>query len=73
MHRAMVPTLIAHSATLAAVFMMLFATAHAQVPTINIQETCRAAAGVMVTLMGGSTSQNDVQICVETEDRLASS
>jgi hypothetical protein len=44
-------------------------TAHAQVPSINIQETCRAAAGVMVNLMGGSTSQNDVQICIEAENK----
>jgi hypothetical protein len=43
--------------------------ADAQVPSINIQETCRAAAGVMVNLMGGSTSQNDVQICIETENK----
>ena len=43
--------------------------AHAQVPTINIQETCKAAAGVMVNLMGGSTSQNDVQICLDTENK----
>jgi hypothetical protein len=40
-----------------------------QVPTINIQETCRAAAGVMVNLMGGSTSQKDVEICLETENK----
>jgi hypothetical protein len=72
MHRAMVPpTLIARSARFAAVcLIVVFAeTAHAQVPTINIQETCRAAAGVMVSLMGGSTSQNDVEICVETENK----
>jgi ElaB/YqjD/DUF883 family membrane-anchored ribosome-binding protein len=72
MHRAMVPpTLIARSARFAAVcLIVVFAeTAHAQVPTINIQETCRAAAGVMVDLMGGSTSQNDVQICLESEDK----
>jgi hypothetical protein len=72
MHRAMVqPTLIARSAWFAAVcLIVIFAeTAHAQVPTINIQETCRAAAGVMVSLMGGSTSQNDVEICVETENK----
>ena len=43
--------------------------AQAQLPTINIQETCRAAAGVMVNLMGGSNGQNDVQICLETEDK----
>ena len=72
MHRAMVPpTLIARSARFAAVcLIVVFAeTAHAQVPNIKIQETCRAAAGVMVSLMGNSTSQNDVEICVETENK----
>jgi hypothetical protein len=72
MYRATVPsTLIANSARLFAVCVVgVFAqTAHAQVPTINIQETCRAAAGVMVNLMGGSTTQNDVQICLETENK----
>ena len=72
MHRAMVPpTLIARSARFAAVcLIVVFAeTAHAQVLTINIQETCRAAAGVMVSLMGGSTSQNDVEICLESENK----
>jgi hypothetical protein len=44
-------------------------TARAQLPTINIQETCRAAAGVMISLMGGSTTQNDVDICLETENK----
>jgi hypothetical protein len=43
--------------------------AHAQLPTIDIQATCRAAAGVMVSLLGGSTSQNDVQICLESEQK----
>jgi hypothetical protein len=65
--------IIAHSAGLAAVltgFMVGFAeTAQAQVPTINIQETCRAAAGVMVNLMGGTSSQNDVDICLESENK----
>jgi hypothetical protein len=72
MHRAMVPpTLIARSARFAAVcFMAVFPqTAYAQVPTINVQEICQAAAGVMVDLMGGSTSQNDVQICLESENK----
>ena len=65
------PTSIARSAKLTVVcFMVVFAeTVHAQVPNINIQETCRVAAGVMVNLMGGSTSQNDVQICLETENK----
>jgi hypothetical protein len=73
MHRAMVPpTLNARSARLAAICFMAAVfpqTAYAQVPTINVQETCQAAAGVMVDLMGGSTSQNDVQICLETENK----
>jgi hypothetical protein len=64
-------TFLARSARLALVgFMVIFAgTAYAQVPTINIQETCRAAAAVMVNLMGGTSSQNDVQICLETENK----
>jgi hypothetical protein len=48
---------------------VLAETAQAQVPTVNIRETCQAAAGVMVNLMGGSTAQNDVQICLEGENK----
>ena len=44
-------------------------TARAQVPTINIQETCRAAAGVMVNLMDGSTTENDIKACLESENK----
>jgi hypothetical protein len=43
-------------------------TARAQLPTINIKDTCRAAAGVMVSLMS-STTQNDVEICLESEEK----
>ena len=43
--------------------------AQAQLPTVNIKDTCRAAAGVMVSLMGGSTTQNDVEICLESEEK----
>jgi hypothetical protein len=68
MHRVP-PRLIACSAGIAIILVVLASTAHAQVPNINIQETCRAAAAVMVNLMGGSTSQNDVQICLETENK----
>jgi hypothetical protein len=54
----------------AACFVVLISeTASAQVPKINVQETCRAAAGVMVDLMGGSTTQSDVAICVESENK----
>jgi hypothetical protein len=48
---------------------VLAETAQAQVPTINIRETCQAAAGVMVNLMGGSTAKNDVEICLEGENK----
>ena len=54
---------------IAAVMGVFPQSALAQLPTINIQNTCRAAAGVMVNLMGGSTTQNDVEICVETENK----
>jgi hypothetical protein len=43
--------------------------ARAQLPTINIQQTCQIASKVMVNLMGGSTTQNDVEICLETENK----
>ena len=65
------PTSMVRAAILtASCFVVLFAeAAYAQVPKINVQETCRAAAGVMVGLMGGSTTQNDVAICVESENK----
>ena len=64
-------TLLARTATIAAICCIVVfpSIADAQVPNINIQDTCRAAAAVMVNLMGGSTSQNDVQICLETENK----
>jgi hypothetical protein len=65
--------IVARSAVVAATVMGLAAigpsTARAQVPTINIRETCRAAAAVMVSLMGGSTTRNDVDICLESENK----
>jgi hypothetical protein len=42
-------------------------TAQAQVPTVNIAETCRVAAQVTVNLSGG-TSQNDLDICLKGEN-----
>ena len=63
----------AQSAVAAAVitFLGLFAeVAQAQVvPTINVQETCRAAAGVMLILSVGGGVANDVQICVDSENK----
>jgi hypothetical protein len=65
--------MFARSAIVAAViiaFVGFFAeAAQAQVPTINLQETCKAASGVMLALMGGSTSANDLQICIDSENK----
>jgi len=44
-------------------------SAWAQIPTIDLQITCKAASGVMLALMGGSTSANDLQICIDTENK----
>jgi hypothetical protein len=71
--RSRLRSIIASAAVVAAAisgFMGCLAdTAQAQVPTVDIRETCRAAAGVMVNLMGGSTAQNDVDICLESENK----
>jgi hypothetical protein len=56
------------TATLVALIAMT-QSAWAQVPTINRQEACRAASGVMLALMGGSTTANDMQICMDTENK----
>jgi hypothetical protein len=41
--------------------------ARAQVPTVNIQETCQVASRVTLGLSGGN-SQNDVEICLKSEN-----
>jgi hypothetical protein len=46
-----------------------FATAQAQIPHINIEETCRAAARAMVGLMGGSTTEQDRNACLDSEQK----
>ena len=46
-----------------------FATAQAQIPHINIEETCRAAARAMVGLMGGSTTEQDRDACLDSEQK----
>jgi hypothetical protein len=43
--------------------------AKADVPTVDIQKTCEAAAGVMVSLLGGSTTGQDVKGCLDSEQR----
>jgi hypothetical protein len=40
------------------------APAQAQIPQINIDETCRAAARAMVGLMGRSTTEQDRNACL---------
>ncbi len=44
-------------------------TTRAQMPNINIEETCRAAAHAMVSLMGGTLSQNDFDLCMDSEKK----
>ena len=44
------------------------ATAQAQIPTINVQKTCKAAASVMVNLAISSGATDEVQICLNSEN-----
>jgi hypothetical protein len=39
------------------------------VPGIDIQKTCQAAAGAMVSLMGGTTTEQDVNACLDSEQK----
>src|SRR5262249_61548044 len=38
-------------------------------PQIDIEETCRAAARAMVSLMGGSTTEQDRNACLDSEQK----
>jgi hypothetical protein len=40
-----------------------------EVPGIDIQKTCQAAAGAMVSLMGGTTTEQDVNACLDSEQK----
>src|SRR5262249_13839186 len=40
-----------------------------EVPTIDIQKTCQAAAGAMVSLMGGTTTEQDINACLDSEQK----
>jgi hypothetical protein len=54
----------------AAIFVAAFANdACAQVPTIYLEETCRAASSAMVELMGRSSTQDDMKICMDSEHK----
>ena len=45
-------------------------TTQAQIPTINIDKTCRAAAGVTESLLGGDRStERDLKMCLESEHK----
>src|SRR5215471_2550500 len=40
-----------------------------EVPTIDIQKTCQAASSVMVSLMGGTTNEQDINSCLDSEQK----
>src|SRR6266481_5970486 len=40
-----------------------------EVPTIDIKKTCQVAAGVMVSLMGGTTTEQDINACLDSEQK----
>jgi hypothetical protein len=40
-----------------------------EVPTIDIQKTCQAAASAMLSLMGGTTTEQDVNACLDSEQK----
>jgi hypothetical protein len=55
--------------TIIAIMFGSAATTQAQIPHINIDETCRAAAGAMVGLMGGRTTEQDRNACLDSEQK----
>ncbi len=58
------------AAAFAGFVLVCAAPAQAQVPTIDIQATCRAAAGVMTNLaISGTSGTNEVQICLDSEKK----
>ena len=59
---------VASAAVLATLVLGFADTTRAQVPTINVQETCRTAASAMVA-MGTSTSQSALEQCLISEQR----
>src|SRR6478735_4412840 len=40
-----------------------------ELPGIDIQKTCKAAAGAMVSLMGGTTTEQDINACLDSEQK----
>jgi hypothetical protein len=46
---------------------ILIAAAGGGIPTIDIANTCRVAAGAMVSLIGGTTTENALSGCTSSE------
>src|ERR1700756_4543300 len=40
-----------------------------EVPAVDVQKTCQVAAGVMVSLMGGTTTDQDINACLDSEQK----
>jgi hypothetical protein len=40
-----------------------------EVPVVDIQATCQAAAGVTVSLLGGSSTEQDIKGCLDSEQK----
>src|SRR5258708_26344731 len=40
-----------------------------EVPAIDIQNTCKLAAAAMVSLMGGTTTEQDINACLDSEQK----
>jgi len=51
----------------AAVASQIVLAAASSVPTIDIHNTCRVAAGAMVSLIGGTTTENALSACLNSE------
>jgi hypothetical protein len=43
--------------------------ARKEVPTIDVQKTCKVAAGAMLSLMGGTTTEQDINACLDSEQK----
>jgi hypothetical protein len=46
---------------------LVLAAAGGSIPTIDIHNTCRVAAGAMVSLIGGTTTENALSACLNSE------
>jgi hypothetical protein len=57
------------AAAVVAIMCGLTDSTRADIPQINIEETCRAAARAMVSLMGGSTTEQDRKACLDSEQK----